>query len=207
MARSNAGRCNSRTGLGKLTGQSWQDAVNAAKERADVYERASDEERKILDYEDRFKSYDQQFKKFQEENTRLKQEAKQKEFNAEVKYLQSLAEPVFLESVSQIDTGNEHMDNRLRKMIWRSSISDLKEMRTVGQDPSPQLIRKIFTENATAVIGSYQSKVDSKVQEAIADKKATASQKAQEASTVNYDVDSRELGSLDPLALFNKFRK
>jgi hypothetical protein len=178
-------------------------------ERRRLYEEASPEERQLLEYEARMRNLERDMERRNREAERKRQEAEAREYSANLTKLEAEMQRAFFKH-KVVDTQDPNVANKLRKMLWRQSVADLKEYAKrlpEGKLPGPKLIAKVFDDNARAIAGFKSEIVNKELKQAVEQKKQAATQKAQLSSTANYSnsIDPNLL-KLDPLTLFNKLR-
>lgn len=93
--------------------------------------------------------------------------------------------------------------NRLKKMLWRNSIEDMKDLKRSGKPITQSAISKVFSENAAALKAFGRTTETAQVKEEVA-KEKVATEKAKAASTKNYPTSSvdKDMAKKDPLSLF-----
>lgn len=189
-----------------ITGERFDDMLARELQKRDLYQNASEEERRVMDSEERIKALEAQSAADRAERDRRVKEAEEREFAADTRYTQTQLEREFFKYTFPEDKPN--VANQLKRMLWRSTVADLKDYNKQGHEVTPDLIKKAFRDNAVALQSFYKSEVDKGVKQVTDKKKADASEKAQLASTRNYsNTNIKELASKDPMALFRAFQR
>jgi hypothetical protein len=189
----------------KLTGQSFDQWADQE------IQRATPEEKQLLDYDRNFKALEQRQQQLEAERQQREKDLQDTAFKARVKYMQSQATPIFEKYIDQVTAGlSEAASQRRARMYWRESVRDLQDLKQRGYEPTPKLMEQIFRRNAAAIVGGNLDQVQQQVQQVIDQKKETAKEQAQVASTKNYAGPSHNMNDLvkkNPLDLFNLLRK
>lgn len=188
----------------RLTGQKFDELLDAEMQRRQAYANATPEERKILDYESKFHEMKSRVDHIDQESKKRLEDAEKKSFETKVEYFKSLAEPVFNQHVEKIAETNPQAVNKLAKMLWITSVRDLQEYKKRGYEPNRKMIEKVFSANAAALRAEQAAATDKGTKAAVAQKKETAKQQAQVASTRNYtSKPGRDYSKMNPLELFH----
>lgn len=175
-------------------------------ERKKLYEEATPEERQLLESEARIRNQERENKRAREEIERKAKEVEEREFFTEQKQLQTALEREFFKH-KVIDSADPQVANRLKKMLWRQSIADLKDISNRGVKIGPKAIARVFEDNAKALTGFKSETLNRELKSIVDKKKEAATQKAQLASSANYSSSiDPELLKLDPASLFQRWR-
>jgi len=187
-----------------ITGKNYEEFIAAEVEKRDQYRNASEEERRVLDYENELARV-----KSLHEKERQKREAQAKQiedrmYQTEKADMQSKLRREY-EKYEVPVSDNPATTSRIKKMLWQSSVDDIKAYQQRYGKLTQKMIEKAFKENASALKSAYNTAVDKKVEEVSTQKRESATKRAQAAATRNYDGKvERELTKLDPLTLFNR---
>jgi hypothetical protein len=187
----------------------YADIEKEVYERRRLYEEATPEERQLLEYEARMRNLERDMERRNREAERKRQEAEEREYSATTTKLETAMQREFFKH-QVVDSQDPTVANKLRKMLWRQSVADLKEYAKrlpEGKLPGPKLIAKVFADNARAISGFKSEIVNKEIKQAVDQKKQASVQKAQLSSTANYSSQiDPNLMKLNPLDLFNKLR-
>lgn len=98
--------------------------------------------------------------------------------------------------------------NRLKKMLWRNSIEDIKDLKRQKQPITASAIARVFAENAAALKSFSRTVETQQVKEEVV-KEKVATEKAKAASTKNYPKTTvdQDIAKLNPLDMFYKLRR
>lgn len=189
-----------------LTGERFDDMLSREMQRKSAYQNASEDERRAMDSEERLRTLESQAQQDRSERDKRVKDAEEREFKAETKYMQTQLEREFFKY--QFPDDKPNVSNQLKRMLWRSTVADLKDYDKQGHDVTPDLIKRAFRDNATALQSFYKTEVDKGVKQVTEQKKKDATEKAQLASTRNYsNTNVRDLAGKDPMSLFRAFQR
>lgn len=190
-----------------ITGESFDDFVNAEIARRETYAAASPEQREALDL--RAEIERDRADRAHERKLREKEDTDrdQRDFNSEKRELSMKMEREFAKYLPK--SGDPQVDARMRKMLWRNAAAELKEYHTQGIEISEKAISRAFKDTAGALNLHQEQAVAAKVKEVTASKKQAAKEKAQIASTRNYSDGkiSKDLVKKNPLDVFRHFQR
>jgi len=193
-----------------FTGEDFDAMLEREVEKRHLKQSASPEEAMLMEKEEeleRVKYSQRQLEKKLEEKLNL---ASKQKLEAETQSLKSVLIPEFQKHVEQFNSYSKPAQNRLKKMLWGTTIDDLTKYAEQGYDVSnPRIFKKVLENNAKALQLLNNKGVNEKVNQVIENKKKEATENAQLASTKNYsnDTDLRELVKMDPKTLFDKMFK
>lgn len=189
-----------------LTGERFDDMLGREINKRQAYQNASEEERRALDSEERIRALEAERHNDRAELDRKVKEAETREFQADTRYMQGQLEREFFRY--QFPEDKPQVANQLKRMLWRSTIADLKDYDRDGHEVTADLIKRAFKDNASALQSFYKTEVDKGVKKVVDQKKKDAEEKAQLASTRNYDNPKiKDLAAKDPLSLFRAFQR
>jgi hypothetical protein len=94
---------------------------------------------------------------------------------------QALGKYSFRSVVADADMA-EALDNRL----WKSAWAELESMADQGHDVTPQLVQRVFAQEAKVLRGGAQAAAQTRTQQVIENKKQVAKQQAQATATERY---------------------
>lgn len=188
-----------------ITGESYAEFLNRELEKRHAYQSATPEQQRAMEAEERLRLIEQQMQLEKQDREKREQEAETKLFKAEKSQLQGRLEREFFKH--ELPNDNPQVANKLRKMLWRNALADLKDYHNNGYKLTDKVIQKAFADNSSALQYYYGQQVEKGVSTAINKKKESAKEKAQIASTRNYQapIDS-SISKLDPMSLFNRFK-
>lgn len=187
-----------------ITGERFDDMLTREREKQDLYAKASPEARAAMDAEERIRALEASAARDREDRDSKLKQAEEREYNAESKYMQTQLEREFFKY--QFPEDNPNVSNQLKRMLWRSSVADIKEL-SKGSAVTPEIVAKAFRDNAKALQSFYRKEVDKGVSATLDKKKKDAEEKAQIASTRNYEQPApAELAKKNPMDLFNMIR-
>lgn len=190
-----------------ITGQPFSTFIEQEMERRRVYNEASPAERHAMDREDEALKLRRELEKERRERESVTKRIEQREYETEKTQLSQQMQREFLKHELP-PTDNPQIATKLRKMLWRDAISDIKEYIADGYKLNDAMIRKAFKDSAAAITAFYSSEVEKGVVKQTELKKAAAREKAQVASTKNYKpVIDKKLASMNPLDLFHAIRR
>jgi hypothetical protein len=184
-----------------ITGQSYENFLDYELERREIYRDASPAEQRAMDAEDKLQRMEREIQKREEEKNRNSTEAETREYNADKKLVQGQLEREF--ALHDFPSDNPQVSNRLKKMLWRDAVADLKVYHSEYGKITQKMISKAFGDSANALKYLYSNSVDKAVNKQSAEKKVEATQKAQAASTKNYRPEVKdEWKKMNPMDLF-----
>ena len=192
-----------------VTGESYQDFMNNELSRRQAYESGSDEERRAMDYEERMQSMEAEMRRDKESREREIQKAQDLRSEADYEKWNMWSQNELQKYADKIPNSNPVRANKLRKALWRESIADVKSYYSKYGKVTNKMVHKAFKDNADAMLGLYDTEVQNGVEKAIENKKVQAREKAQVASTKNYESAqiNSDWASMDPTKLFQHFKK
>ena len=193
-----------------VTGEDYNEFMNRELGRKNAYETGSEEERRTMDYEDRMQAMEAEMRRDKDSRDRDVQKAQELRQEADYEKYNMWSQTELSKYVDQIPDSNPVRANKLKKALWRESIADVKSYYNKYGKITNKMVAKAFKDNADAMLGLYDTEVQTGVEKAIENKKVQAKEKAQVAASRNYDsgrLNTTDFGGMDPTKIFEKFRK
>ncbi len=189
-----------------ITGKSFEDFERNAAERKQLFEEASPEEQRAMRAEDRLRQLENKSVAEQKGRDKERTDADKKLFQAEKVQLQGQLEREYHKHAT-FDEKNPQVANRLKKMLWRNAVADLKDYHESYGKLTSKMVKKAFSDNSAALAAFRGNAEAATVTETATQKKAAAKTKAEEASTRNYSSPNMDMKGLKPEEYFYKFIK
>jgi hypothetical protein len=172
-----------------ITGEDLETMIERESKRSELKKQAQNNPDLMRNLE-----RDDELDKIRRSHAKLEYESKQRtakleeqEVQQEFQNFQDMYTPVFMEHVAQFDGLEESSKNKLYKMLWKSSLDELKELDEQGFDVrKPSTYRKVFESNAKALMIYNVKGSQAKADKIIEDKKKVAKNEAQLASSNKY---------------------
>lgn len=187
-----------------ITGNDFQSFLDQEVAKRSEYLEASPAEQAAIDRERAALRATKQAELERAQLERERKKAEEDRYSADKTQLNVKLQQEF--SKYQFPDVDAEMSNRLKKMVWRNAIADIKEYKETYGKLTDKMISKAFSDNATAITQTYEKQVENGVKQATEKKKKVAKEKAQIASSRNYkDLVSEDLVKKNPLDLFHAF--
>lgn len=190
-----------------ITGESWDAMIQNEVEKRRLYDEADPATQRAMEYEERLQRAERERDRERKLRDEQFRKAEEMEYNAEKLGTRTKLEQEFRKY--EFKQPNEAANNRLRKMLWRSSLGDIQEYVKQGHEISEKVVRKAFRDNAKALQSFYKTSVSRESKKQIQQQKQDTKQKAEEAATKNFS-NNEDLSSLvgkDPMSIFQSFRR
>lgn len=192
-----------------LTGKSLDDVIQRETEKARLRENATPEQLALLDKEDAYQKANARLQKLEAKSATDAEERAKDKVESSRQSMQSSLLPEFQKHTQQFSGHSQVTQNKLKKMLWKTTIDDLIGYAEQGYDVSnPRIYRKVMANNAKAMKVFSAKGASEGASKIIEGKKKEAVESAQAAASRNYPDKKqlKDLSKLNPLDLFNKLK-
>jgi hypothetical protein len=190
-----------------ITGESYDDVVAREAERRELYRNGTDEQKQLLEYAERVQRLEREREVDQKRRDTEMTRIEQAKFDAERDRVKTAMEREYFKH--KLPEGlDPAAQKKLGAMVWQQSVADLKSYYNQYGKITNKMVEKAFADNASLLTHSVAKSADKHASVVSEERKKQAVEKAQIASTRNYDSgDLSKLTGMNPNQLFDFFKK